>query len=673
MPHIRLFVPFIIVLISALVGQKSTAQNRHYQLIQKCLDWDGVNQDSLRSCVETIRDVYFPHELDAYKSYLLARSAKDKAVQARLFKEAISLAQQTGDYYLAGQSSYRLGRVYSVEASYDSALKLYDQAHIFFDRSCDHSLIDPVRRKCVVYTSQAFISNQINEYEASIAYSLSGLRLAEQADFKDLRLICLINLSAAYGELASPDNRIGTAEDKNRYKAYSKQYTFQSAALAEVLGDDRRLHRSYGNIGTYYVYENELDSARMYLTQAVALGKKTGDEMGLANDYNMLSLLFKERGQLDSATYYGSLALQMAQATGLKTLQADALLTLGEMALAQRKPADANEYLTQSIALAEKLDVPKVASHAYELLHQLARNMGNSDLALDYYKKSMMYRDSVASLDNLNHIEGLKTQYETEKKERQIDNLQKEAVIAELQIRQQRVFLFGVLVLLIIGGTAGYALYRNRNLRETQRRLIVEQKLLRSQMNPHFLFNALSSVHGYIYEGDKQQAAEYLSMFSELTRDILNYSSKELILLVEELETLRKYMSLQQLRFPEINYQVEISETLDLKDLLIPPMLLQPFVENAIEHGLKDKMFGNISVAIGSQDQKLLITIEDDGVGLGEQVEKSGGIHAVEIARERIALLPGMKAVKNVLEIENINKVGETGVIVTIKLPILEE
>ena len=114
----------------------------------------------------------------------------------------------------------------------------------------------------------------------------------------------------------------------------------------------------------------------------------------------------------------------------------------------------------------------------------------------------------------------------------------------------------GLLLLVLLG--FGLIFYRNRTLASRQAQLLLEQRLFRAQMNPHFLYNALTSIHGFIFEGDRKQAAEYLSTFSALTREILSNTSTDITSLQKELQTLKKYMEIQQLRFPTVNLRDQV-------------------------------------------------------------------------------------------------------------------
>lgn len=163
-----------------------------------------------------------------------------------------------------------------------------------------------------------------------------------------------------------------------------------------------------------------------------------------------------------------------------------------------------------------------------------------------------------------------------------------------------------------------YRLESLRNTIEVERKLIdVEQQALRARMNPHFIFNSLNSVQFYILENDKKSANKYLSLFSKLIRSILQNSNKKLILLEKELEVLESYLHLEALRFKEkVHYVIKYPESLRLTHYKIPPLLLQPYVENAIWHGIMHREnAGCVVVEITDIGHCLLCTIEDDGVG----------------------------------------------------------
>lgn len=136
-------------------------------------------------------------------------------------------------------------------------------------------------------------------------------------------------------------------------------------------------------------------------------------------------------------------------------------------------------------------------------------------------------------------------------------------------------------------------------------------------MNPHFIFNSLNSINKYIWANDQRKASEYLTRFSKLIRLILENSRHQAIALDKDLEGLELYMQMESLRFEQhFEYHVELSDTIEAESILIPPLLLQPFVENSIWHGLMPKeTAGTITIKISVQEENLHCMIEDNGIG----------------------------------------------------------
>lgn len=179
---------------------------------------------------------------------------------------------------------------------------------------------------------------------------------------------------------------------------------------------------------------------------------------------------------------------------------------------------------------------------------------------------------------------------------------------------------------LIVGGWAFHRLDRRRRQRRAERVAIdLEIRALRAQMNPHFLFNALSSIHEYIVENQAEIAAGFLVKFSKLMRQVLEMSRLNEVPLKRELEVIGSYAELEQMRLKDcFSYTVEISPDVDPEAIAVPPMLLQPFVENAVWHGLVRKSGrGSLRVAVSRIDGALHIIIDDNGVGRQMVREKS--------------------------------------------------
>ncbi|HYG15501.1 MAG TPA: histidine kinase, partial [Bacteroidia bacterium] len=172
-------------------------------------------------------------------------------------------------------------------------------------------------------------------------------------------------------------------------------------------------------------------------------------------------------------------------------------------------------------------------------------------------------------------------------------------------------------LLLIIYSLYLYIRNHKKKLAVQRNIILSEQKALRAQMNPHFIFNALNSVQYYITENDKRSAGIFLAKFSGLIRSVLENSNQSTVSLEEELDTVKKYLELEQIRFGNrFHYQINIDDTLSLSDIKIPAMLIQPFLENAIWHGLMPKKEqGNLYFSVRHEGNEVICIIEDDGIG----------------------------------------------------------
>ncbi len=204
----------------------------------------------------------------------------------------------------------------------------------------------------------------------------------------------------------------------------------------------------------------------------------------------------------------------------------------------------------------------------------------------------------------------------------------------------------------------------------------MSQTLLRSQMNPHFIFNAMSVIQSYIYDNDPSKSSKFLVNFSRLMRLILENSSKEFITLETEIEILQKYLTTQKLRFEDrFAFEIVVDPLLSEIETLIPPMITQPFIENSIEHGqLHTVDNGFIEVTFTRDEEMLHITIIDNGIGrkIAGTNKKSKEHHsmAMKITEERISIINKKYTSSGFIHITDFNKEKETGTVVDIKIPL---
>ncbi|MDO6429210.1 histidine kinase [Flavitalea sp. BT771] len=343
----------------------------------------------------------------------------------------------------------------------------------------------------------------------------------------------------------------------------------------------------------------------------------------------------------------------------------------------------AAQYARESLAIAEQFKARQYIRDNCLTLYSLYDKAKRADSAYAFYRRYNAMKDSVNS-------EQLKGKFASWAYEQQIALLNKEKQLNEVCLREtlatKRLLIGGIIALLLIGFIfSRYVLLKRKNeahLRKRaeneleiqrlegekakaalqQRAKELEIQALRSQMNPHFIFNCLNAINRFILGHETEAASDYLTKFSRLMRMIMNHSRHSVISLAEELEVLQLYLDMERLRFKDaFDYNIVVEEELDAGDIYIPPLLLQPFVENAVWHGLMHKQErGLLTVTLRAEGDMLTCIIQDNGVGRQKAVllkSKSAQRHksmGLQITAERLHLLTGSGAPGHFFNIEDL-------------------
>ncbi len=276
--------------------------------------------------------------------------------------------------------------------------------------------------------------------------------------------------------------------------------------------------------------------------------------------------------------------------------------------------------------------------------------------ALAYYEQYQPMHDSLLNDETKQSLTRLEMQYGFNKTQDSVKAANnKQQALATVQIQQQSITKNATIAgagFLFLAGISGFVFYkRNRDIRFKQQITDTEMKALRAQMNPHFIFNSLNSIGDFMMKNDMQKADEYLTKFAKLMRLILENSEQKEVSLTDDLKALELYMQLETLRMKnKFTYEIQVADDIDKDNTLIPPLILQPFVENSIWHGLtKKNSEGKIIIKIQSEGNMLICTVEDNGIGRGytkakEEVEstekKSLGL---KITHTRIDIINRLK------------------------------
>ncbi len=358
--------------------------------------------------------------------------------------------------------------------------------------------------------------------------------------------------------------------------------------------------------------------------------------------------------------------------------------------IAQDNYDEAILYLQKSIVEADSDDDLIIQKDATRKLSEVYEYKGEFNKALETYQDYVAVVDTLYIRKEQEISRAARLNREIAAKQSRISGLEQERELSQskydLAITGQQLqeesnkrknwVIYSLLFGMVLMGLAAFFFYRSNQQQKLANNLLA-LKSLRSQMNPHFIFNALNSVNSFIAKSDERSANRYLSDFSTLMRAVLENSEEDFIPLSKELELIRLYVKLEHSRFPDkFDYSIDVDDTIDIESYQIPPMLLQPYIENAIWHGLRykeDKGYLKIQLEnIGKNT--IRISVEDDGIGRKKSAElktqnqkkqKSKGMGNIS---KRIAILNEMYKDKVDVHITDLSSDGHgTRVLFTLK------
>ncbi len=420
----------------------------------------------------------------------------------------------------------------------------------------------------------------------------------------------------------------------------------KSMKLEQALGNKLGLAINYQNIGECLEKQGKLDEALNSYRTSLAYNEEIDSDKGRIICNNSIAQVYIKKDENIKAVALLEPILTQAEAMNDKDIISLIHTNLGWALMNLKRYKDAENHLKKGLELANRFNIPSNISTANDFLSELYSLKGDYKLSLEYFKNARHIEDEIASDRNLRYVNDMITRYETEKKSAQLEMVSKENEINKLKLRKNNATLLisGIILALLAG--IFYVLYRQYQLKNEKKLLTLEQSMLRSQMNPHFLFNSLNSIKLYIINNEKKNAVHYLNKFSKLVRKILEASSLKEISLEEELETVELYMNIENIRFSqEINFNVNIDKDIDVHTVKIPSLILQPFLENALWHGLSSKEGEkNIDLTVSrGKDGFINITIIDNGVGreASEKIKESKVLKrksiGIDITKERLA------------------------------------
>jgi len=589
-------------------------------------------------------------------------------------KKALALASQKHIMYPQATAWVNIGNANIMFSKYTEALKSFTNAQAIYEemlKTADKKNVRDIKDGLGrAYGSIGVVCSEQNNYAKALEYYFKALKI-----YEDIREEEIVGVAS---------NNIGIVYESQKEYGKALEYFNKAEWIQKKTGDYESLGITITNIGNIHLARNEFDKALQSFNKAKKILEEHKVQSSLAHLYNNLGNYYSRRDDYANAEKNYNSALAIYEETGEKNGAATSLVKLGSLYAQQNKNDGAIKYLQKSADIANEIGVPELVMESEKELSELYEKMGNTAQSLSHYKKYSDARESINNNENIKAMVREEMNYEFERKAalQKVENEKKMAVYSEQAKRHRMQILFTVLFALLLFGIA-FLVYSRLQLKKRltlQRDLAeYEQKALHLQMNPHFVFNCLGSISSFIVQNGTDSAIKYLAKFSKLMRLTLEYSKESLIPIDKEIEGLQNYLELEQLRF---NQMFEFSITKDHHiedDMAIPPLLLQPFVENAIIHGIvPKKVKGNIYIDFRLDKDKLVCTITDDGMGINRSKklkENSVTVHksmALEITRKRLEVIQAVTSkISQVEIIERKDANGApAGTIITLNLPI---
>jgi len=492
-------------------------------------------------------------------------------------------------------------------------------------------------------------------YPEALVNFLEALKLNERMGDKEGAAISYNNIGNLYDSMEKYDDAV-----KSHLKALElRKNSTNKYAVAQ----------SYHNIGLAYCNKKEYPKALENFFGSLAISRELRDTLMEATCYASLAIVYTDLKDYREELRYNLMALKLREQVGEQDEIAKSIANIGENYLLLNDLKQAEKYGRRAYEAAHELDNVELKEVASLALSNIYARKGEYSKALEYYKEHVVARESRFNSENTEKVVQAKMNFEFERErdkarleqEKKDLLVKEEGRIKELQLSRSRylaIALVAVMILLLFGG---FILMRQNRLRGEQRSMQLEQKLLRSQMNPHFIFNSLIAIESFIYKNEPRAAGRYLSGFAKLMRAILENSREEYVPLEKEVSALKHYLELQQLRFEEgFTYSIHVQEDINAEEIAIPPMLAQPFIENSIEHGIKHShTAGKIEIKFSKQGSDLLFEVRDNGVGLERSAAMKGSEEkhhslATLITNERLNLLNKGKSQKIKIFIDDV-------------------
>ncbi|MBL7953252.1 MAG: tetratricopeptide repeat protein [Flavobacteriales bacterium] len=604
---------------------------------------------------EPLDTLTYRNELDRAKDAL--RTGRNAEVE-RIVRPIVQAAQGAPPLRKQGfHALSMLGQVLQRRSQPDSALACYEQVLLNAELARDTFWIG------AAWTNIGVAREIQGDYPGALQAGLNALRWKELLGDSLSIARVLHNMSVLQWRRDSMDQALAFLQ--------------RSLAIKRQL-DPEAVASGLNGLGVLLIEAGRYDSALAVLRESLLLEDSLGEGADREMQISNIGLAYERAGELDSAVFHYQQSLREARAHGNSEVEVRALYGLGDVRRAQGRLQEALPLLDSSLAVATRIGSLEDMKEAHLSLATLHEKMADPEAALEHFRDYHALNDSLMNESTRGEMAELQLRFDTEHKDRENAALRAAEELASLRADRNRWTAIGIGVLAIAIAVSGWAMVQRSRQRAREREAELEQEALRLQMDPHFLFNALNTVPGLYAGGDVATANDHVAHLSRFLRLVLETSRRRTIPLQQEIQLVEHYLRISANRKPgSFSWELKVMPYVQAERIAVPPMLIQPVVENAIEHGFSGVVHGHLSILVDRAGGVLHVEVRDNGIGRSAAAKRpsrrNGTSLGMDLVRKRIALFDRATSLSEAVQVRDLkdDNGAAQGTVVTLRLRVI--
>lgn len=606
--------------------------------------------------------------IDAMFKYANELKKSDISSALDILKSALNFSEQIDDKARQAKILNSIGICYGTIGHYAEAME-------YFSKSLDfHQKMKNSLSEADAHNNLGNVYKRIGDYTIAQSCYLRSLEIQDSLGNLAGRATTLHNIAAVMDL---------TGESEKALENFQKV-----AEICKSLNDESGMSGAYHSMGLIYRNQGKLDLALQYLTHHLDFVRQSGDKFREANALNTLGQVYLSKGIHERANELFLESLYKSEKLNLRESVVNALYNLSDLNFAIKNYSQAIAYMQRHLQYSIELGSLKLQKDAHVKLSEFYVQTGQTNEALNHALAGLKIKDELYAQEKADAFQKWQARFEMYEKDQKLKAQSSEIESLYDRIRRDTLVKWLLSLALILAGVSAWLFYQRYRIRQSTNQLLLEKNLqienqhkqietankelesrmLRAQINPHFIFNSLGSIQHFIVSNEKVSAMKYLSKFSSLLRQVLEDSVTNNLVLEEELKLLHIYLELEALRFEDgFLYEISTDPSLDVYNLEVPVLLVQPYIENAILHGLLPKSNDRrIAIHYFQKDNWLYCRITDNGIG-----REASGMHnagrslkipsrGLEVTGRRLCALNPDVSLEELINITDLkNELGE--------------